>query len=87
MRIRPRYSTRRPEGMAVIALIALIAIILIFVAGNLRTVHLLRSDLRLIERQQTNHWATVRLATNSLAVTNTNPPSRVTHGAPDDQGK
>ena len=86
MRIRPRYSIPKTEGMAVIALIALIAIILIFVAGNLRTVHLLRSDLRLIERQQTNHWATVMLATNSLPVTNTNP-SRLTRSAPDDQAK
>lgn len=85
MRIRPHYSTRKTEGMAVIALIALMAIIFIFVAGNLRTVHLLRSDLRLIERQQTNHWATVRLATNSVAVTNANFPSRLTPSAPDDQ--
>ena len=52
--------------MAVIAIMALIAIIFIFVAANLRTVHFLRTDLRLLERQQTNRLAGLVLTTNSV---------------------
>ncbi len=85
MRIRCRNSGE-PQGMAVIALIALLAIILIFVAGNLRTVDLLRRDLRLIEWQQTNRLAhIVVLRTNlpsvGVAVTNVSEPKRAANNS------
>ena len=50
MKIPSQASRRDQNGMAVIAVIAILSIILIFVAGNLRTLHLLRSDLKLIEK-------------------------------------
>jgi hypothetical protein len=53
--------------MAVIVVIAILSFLLIFVAGNLRTLHLLRADLRLVERQQTNRLAHAYLITNSLS--------------------
>jgi hypothetical protein len=58
-----RLQRRNQDGMAVIAIIALISIILIFVAGNLRMLHLLHNDLRLVEQQQTNRLATAGLST------------------------
>jgi hypothetical protein len=66
---------RDKAGMAVIVVISILAIILIFVAGNLRTLHLLRNDLKLIEKQQTNRLARVPLITNSpaAAMPNTTP--------------
>jgi len=51
--------------MAVIAVIAILSFILLFIAGNLRTLSLLRADLRLVERQQTNRLAHICLLTNS----------------------
>jgi hypothetical protein len=57
-------TPRNQDGMAVIVVIAFLSILLIFVAGNLRLLHLLRSDLRLIEHQQTNRLAAVVLNTN-----------------------
>ena len=54
--------------MAVIAIVALMAIIFIFVAANLRTVHYLRTELRLVERQQTNRLAGVVLTTNAVSI-------------------
>lgn len=39
--------------MAVIVVISLLAIILIYLAGNIRCLNLLKRDLTLIERQQT----------------------------------
>jgi hypothetical protein len=53
--------------MAVIVVIAILSFILIFIAGNLRTLYLLRTDLRLVERQQTNRLAHVSLTTNSVS--------------------
>ena len=50
--------------MAVIVVIAILSIILIFVAGNLRTLYLLRNDLRLVESQQTNRLARAMGGTN-----------------------
>ena len=38
--------------MAVIVVMTILAILLIFVAGNLRTLHFLNRDLQLLERQQ-----------------------------------
>jgi hypothetical protein len=61
---------RRQEGMAVIVVIALVAIVLVYIAGNMRTLHSLSGELRLIEKAQKQRLqaatipATVR--TNSL---------------------
>jgi hypothetical protein len=74
MKIPFQPSRRSRDGMAVIAVIAILSIILIFVAGNLRTLHLLRSDLKLIEKQQTNRLARSGLITNSPPITNVIPP-------------
>jgi hypothetical protein len=59
--------------MAVIVVIAILSIILIFVAGNLRTLYLLRSDLRLVESQQTNRLARAGSGTNAVPGTKSMP--------------
>lgn len=59
-----RRQNRNQDGMAVIAIIALVSIILIFVAGNLRMLHLLHNDLKLVEQQQTNRLAVTGISTN-----------------------
>ena len=59
-----RLLNRKQNGSAVIVVIAFLALLLIFVAGNLRMLHLLRNDLKLVEHQQTNRLATAGLATN-----------------------
>lgn len=56
---------RSRDGTAVIVVIAILSILLIFVAGNLRTLHLLRRDLKLVETQQTNRIAVMGPVTNS----------------------
>ena len=59
--------------MAVIAVIAFLSILLIFVAGNLRMLHLLRNDLKLIEQQQTNRLAVAGIVTNANLSGNPQP--------------
>jgi hypothetical protein len=77
MKIALSKARRDQAGMAVIVVIGILSIILIFVAGNLRTLYLLRSDLRLIERQQTNRLASTRTITNAVPFTNNLPePNR-----------
>ena len=68
---------RRPrqEGMAVIAVMILVVIVLIYLAGNIRTLHNLGRDLRMIEQQQTQRLAVSAQATNTLAATNV-PPAK-----------
>ncbi len=73
MKIPSPKPGRDEQGMAVIVVIALLSIILIFVAGNLRTLHLLRNDLRLVEKQQTNRLSSIGPITNAPALTNTTP--------------
>ena len=82
MKTRFRQTHRSADGMAVIVVIAILSIILIFVAGNLRALHLLRSNLRLIEKQQTNRLAHTGLMTNSPPVTNALPASGDSHSPP-----
>ena len=61
---------RRQSGSAVIVVMALLAIILVYVAGNLRTLHNLGRELRLIERQQIRRL--------QKAATSTNAPPAIT---------
>src|SRR5215471_5059875 len=65
MKIFFKRTRRHESGMATIVVISLLSVILIFVAANLRTLYLLRSDLRLIERQQTNRLANIGPLTNA----------------------
>ena len=43
---------RRQAGMAVIVVIALVTIVLVYIAGNLRTLHSLTGELRLLDKAQ-----------------------------------
>jgi len=66
-------ATRQEEGMAVIMVMILVVIVLIYLAGNIRTLHNLGRDLRMIEQQQTRRWAVSAQVTNSVATTNLAP--------------
>jgi hypothetical protein len=76
------HCRRRQTGSAVIVVMALLAIILVYVAGNLRMLHNLGGELKLVERQQTrrlqraaqttNTPAAISIATNSVP----GPPAR-----------
>lgn len=87
MKISLSKPGRSQAGMAVIVVIGILSIILIFVAGNLRTLYLLRNDLRLVERQQTNRLATVGLVLNPQPVTNGLPGAGDLHTSPGAQPK
>ena len=76
MRIPLQTNRRNRDGSAVIVVIAILSILLIFIAGNIRTLHLLRNDLRFIETQQTNRLATTVLTTTNAALSSSNPPTR-----------
>jgi type II secretory pathway component PulK len=74
-------SRRNEQGMAVVIVITLLAILLIFVAGNIRTLHLLNRELKLLEKRQIQRLQTTTLQSSSLSNTNqppaqTNSPSR-----------
>lgn len=50
--------TRRPRqnGFLVIALITILGLMSLYVTTNLRTLCVLKRELRLIEQQQVQHW-------------------------------
>ena len=56
--------------MAVIVVIAIIAILLIYIGGNVRVLHFLSRDLKLVERQQLLRIHQPLPGTNTLSRTN-----------------
>ena len=62
---------RHQSGMAVILVMALLAIILVYVAGNLGTIHHLSRELRLIDQRQLRRLESIS-KTNAVAATATN---------------
>lgn len=57
MKIRPAATNR--SGMAVIVVLTLLALLLIYIAANARTLYHLGRELKLIDQQQTKHWAQI----------------------------
>ncbi len=55
--MRINLERARERGMAVIVVIMLVGIILIYVAANLRSLELLRRDLKLVEQHQIRRTA------------------------------
>lgn len=53
LRIPPR---RRDHGSAVVVIIVLLAIMLVYVLANLKALHYLNRELRLINQQQVQRW-------------------------------
>lgn len=54
------------QGSAVLVVLALLAIILIYVAYNVRMLHLLREEVRLVEKQQLRRLDAARAKTNRV---------------------
>jgi len=54
-------SHRRQHGSAVIVVIALVAIVLIYVAGNVRTLHFLTREVKLVEERQVRRLAAIKI--------------------------
>jgi hypothetical protein len=72
---------RRENGMAVIVVISLLAIILIYLAGNMRCLNLLKRDLTLIDRQQTRRLAAAPTKAGTNAVPASAMPPEVSQPA------
>ena len=77
MKIPPPYASRpRERGMAVIVVLALVAIVLIYVAGNLRALHNLGGELKLVERRQIHRLQNTAQEGKALVVTNAVPENQ-----------
>ena len=76
-------STHKSEdGTAVLVLLIFLAILLLYTAFNLRTLHLLGRDVKLVDQQQIRRLQRIS-QTNSLAVaTNSSPASTVQSPSP-----
>jgi len=66
-----RGARPRQAGSAVIVVIGILAILLIYIGANLRTLHCLGRELRLVERQQLRRLAA------ECAPPATNAPARL----------
>jgi hypothetical protein len=57
MRVRGKYSGQaQRSGSAVLIIILLLAIMLVYVLANLRALHYLSRELKLIDRRQVERW-------------------------------
>lgn len=69
---RRARDQRQQRGMAVIVVMVIISILLIYVTGNLRTLHSLQRDLKQVEQKQLNRLQAGTRVTNSIPLMNTN---------------
>jgi hypothetical protein len=65
---------RSQDGMAVIVVMIFIALVLIYLAANIRTLHNLGRELRMIEQQQTRRLSVTSGVTNNPASTKASLP-------------
>ena len=81
-------SRRRQEGMAVIVVLALISMVLLYVCGNLRTLHFLSRELKMLEQHQVRRLelyghagppSAGRHVGQVPAVSSNSPPGQVIH--------
>ena len=76
---------RRDRGVAVVVVLAIISIVLVFVAANLRSLHRLGQEMRMIEKKQVHRLdlqAAGQAISNSptnVAVSVSTPVSGVTN--------
>jgi len=63
----PRSARPRQRGSAVIVVIALLSIVLIYIAGNVRTLHFLTHEIRLVEQRQVRRLATIKIQRKPVA--------------------
>jgi hypothetical protein len=72
MKLPVRIESRNSHGSAVIVVIVLLGLMLIFVFANLKTLHFMDRELKLIEKRQLQRLSAIVAATNSLTQTRTN---------------
>ena len=69
-------SRARERGIAVLSVLALVAIVMVYVAANVRTLHSLDGELKLVERRQIHRLKVATPAAHSPSVTNSTPSLR-----------
>ncbi|MCW5550773.1 MAG: hypothetical protein KIS67_01270 [Verrucomicrobiae bacterium] len=82
MKLNPNiHRTHGRDGVAMVVVLALLALILVFVAANLRALHSLKRDLKIVEQQQIKRL-NIRMASaqpggspDTAAQTNATPPA------------
>jgi len=65
-------AARRNHGSAVVVMIVLLGLMLIFVFANVKTLHFMNRELKLIEKRQLQRLSATVSATNHIAQTRTN---------------
>lgn len=72
MRLLLQNDSRRNHGSAVIVMIVLLGLMLIFVFANLKTLHFMDRELKLIEKRQIQRLSATAAITNSPTQSRTN---------------
>ena len=79
MKFPVRNPSRRNHGSAVVVMIVLLGLMLIFVLANLKTLHFMDRELKLIEKRQLQRLSTMVVATNTSPqnLTNSTPSTLI----------
>jgi hypothetical protein len=75
MKLPSRITSRRDHGSAVVVMIVLLGLMLIFVFANIKTLHFMDRELKLIEKRQLQRLSATAHATNHTAHVWTNTTS------------
>lgn len=74
MKIRAPSSQRRQSGVAIVVILAMLSIMLVYVTANLRSLHHLGRELKLLEQRQIQRLNSRSLATNTVPQATTSKP-------------
>jgi hypothetical protein len=78
VRVPVPIASRRNHGSAVVVMIVLLGLMLIFVFANVKTLHFMSRELKLIEKRQLQRLNATTPATHQAAADSTNAiPSTV----------
>jgi hypothetical protein len=75
LRIAPPGCRSRQAGSAVVVILLLLAIMLIYITANLKALHSLKRELKLIETRQVQHWTRLNALPAPASLTQTNLPT------------
>lgn len=73
MKLSSPSARRSEQGVAVVVVLALLTILMLYIAANVRSLHIMSQEIKLVEQRQLRHWN--RGTVPPVPTTSTNIPA------------
>jgi type II secretory pathway component PulK len=57
MKLSSPSARRGKQGMAVLVVLVLLAILMLYITANVRSLHIMSQEIKLVEQRQLRHWS------------------------------